>query len=257
VNVIPFLYRHPETGYFEPRPCAYDGPVSLKVWKRLNRQFLKLNAGNYFWPSDGADAYGEAITSVCTAAGKIVRGEIVLKNDSPDPYLTGVAFKALYRYHLREVMPQRAVYRAVEKQTIGNGAVGEDGFDIDNHNGAEDYPDKTMTDACGDQCIESIPVGSALTAQQLVESLPGFPDARERQEKALNCLDDLCRAMTAADPKNEEAVDAFAAYIVAECDMVEAARLIHVPKTTYYRKWPAWLAAAKKVGKNKRCYGTN
>jgi len=249
---IPYLYRHAETGYFEPRPCAYDGPVSLAVWKRLNRQFLKLEAGNYFYPCDGADAYAEAITRVCETAERIERGEIVLEKASADTYLTGVAFKTLCRFHLREVMPRRDVYRRVEDLTVGNGAVGEDGFDIDNYDGTKDMPDKTMTDACGEPCTESIPIGSAMTAQQLVEALPGNPSYSERRDIARALLEDLYTALGDA-----VCVSAFRAYVTAEGVFPEAARLIHVSQATYYRNWPVWIALAKNSEKKTPSQGTN
>jgi len=45
-----------------------------------------------------------------------------------------------------------------------------------------------------------------------------------------------------------EIVLAFRAYVVADGNLFEAARLARMPKTTFYRKWPGWIAAAKKVG---------
>lgn len=244
-NTVPVLYRHPETGFIEPATVAYSGPIPKKVWVNLNRQFLKLDAGQYFYPSDGMDAYQEAVNQTATTAERLNRGEIVLTQATPVTYLTGVAYKALYRYHMREVQPKRKIYRAVEEKTVGRGAVGEDGFDIDNYDGTEDNPDKTMTDACNERCIESIPVGSALTAQQLVESLPGVPYMCERREKALDLLGEICENLLKADRGNRIIIDAFAAYIVAKGNLLVAASLLRMGKSCFYENWPKWLRTAR------------
>jgi len=261
---VPILYRHAESGLIEPVESEYSGPVMTRVWKNMNRQLLKLDAGSYFFPCDALDAYAEAVNKVEETAGRIVRGEIVLNKASPVTYLTGVAYKAYYRFHLRQVQPQRELYRRVESKTCGRGAVGEDGFDIDIFVATQGSPSKKMCGAFGVAPDVDLPVGSAMTAQQLAESLPGIPWARERHERAVAALAEIYAALErgGADggralPVGRLAAKAFRAYVMADCDMVLAARIAGVSKTDFYRKWPTWLAVAKKLGKKSVPRGTN
>lgn len=246
---VPVLYRHPQTGFFETALCDYEGPVPVKVWPRLNRHFLKLQAGNYFFPLDPEDAYHEVIAFVSDKARLIRKGKLVLRKATPETYLTSTAKLAFLNFHVRKVQPVRATYRIVERRTMGRGAVGEDGFDIDNYDGTQDGPDKAITDISDEPCEESVPVGSAMTAQQLVEALPGIPSRREREGKAAALLDEICeRLLKSSDRKlGEEIVNVFAAFIIADGNHFEAARLAHIGKNRWYASWKMWLAAAKRA----------
>lgn len=239
------LIRNPETGDIERKSVAYSGSIPRTVWRNLNRRLLKLDYGGYFYPCDAMDAYQEAVRQVSEGVARLKRGEITLKKATPETYLTAIAYRALCRYHLREVAPRRAAYRAVEETTVARGAVGEDRFDIDNYNGTEDSPDKSLTDIFDEPCEETLPVGSALTAQQLVETLPGLPSMRERRETALNLLGEICENLLKRNRAYRIIIDAFAAYIVAECNLRQAAALCRVPLRTFYARWPKFLKLAK------------
>ena len=244
---VPVLCRHPQTGFFEPALCDYEGPVPVKVWPRLNKHFLKLQAGNYFFPLDPEDAYQEAVAFVADKARLIREGKLVLRKATSETYLTSTAKLAFLNFHVRKVQPVRETYRSVERRTMGRGAVGEDGFDIDNYDGTRDNPDKAITDISEEPCEESVPVGSAMTAQQLVETLPGIPSRREREEKATALLGEICeRLLKSPDRKlGEEIVNVFAAFIVADGNHFEAARLAHIGKNRWYREWPRWCRLAR------------
>ena len=245
---VQVLYRHHESGLIEPAVCNYKGPVPEKVWERLNRRFLKLDATRYFFPLEPMDAYQDAVAQVTEKAVRIARGEIVLRKATRETYLTSAANLAFLNFHERRVQPVREVYRRVANKTAGHGAVGEDGFDIDNYDGTQDCPDKTMTDISGELCQESVPLGTAMTAQQLAESLPGYPSLRERQEKAAVLLGEICERLLATDRKTgEEIVDVFAAYVAADGNHFAAAHLVHIGKNRWYRSWPHWLALARRA----------
>ena len=236
---VPVLYRHPQTGFFEPALCDYEGPVPVKVWSRLNKQFLKLQAGNYFFPLDSEEAYQDAVAYVAEKARLIRDGKLVLRKATPETYLTSTAKLAFLNFHKRKVQPVREIYRSVERRTMGCGAVGEDGFDIDNYDGTQDNPDKIMCDISEEPCHGTIPVGTAMTAQQLVETLPGIPYRREREEKATALLGEICEGLLASKDRKlgEEIVNVFAAYIVADGNHFEAAHLVHIGKNRWYRCW--------------------
>lgn len=246
---VPVLYRHPQTGFFEPALCDYDGPVPQKVWPRLNKHFLRLQAGNYFYPLDPEEAYHEVVAYVSDKARMIRDGRLVLRKATPETYLTSTAKLAFLNFHTRKVRPVRETYRSVERRTMGRGAVGEDGFDIDNYDGTQDNPDKIMCDISDEPCHGTVPAGTALTAQQLVETLPGVPYRKEREEKATALLGEICeRLLKSSDRKlAEEIVKVFAAYIVADGNHFEAAHLAHIGKNRWYANWKMWLAKAREA----------
>lgn len=257
-TIVPILYRHAESGLIEPIESAYAGRVPECVWKNVNRQLLKLDAGRYFYPLDAMDAYAEAVNKVEVAAESIACGEVVLNRASPVTYLTGVAHKTFYRFHLRKVQPLRELYRQVGRKVTGRGTVGEDGFDSDNYDATQNAPSEKMCGAFKVSPDAETVGSSAMTIQQLAESLPGLPWAQERRDRAASALEEIYAAMTGtAGDCAQSAVKAFRAYVKAECDMVQAARIAGISKTDFYRKWPAWIKFARKVGKNRTCRGTN
>lgn len=243
---IAVLARHPVNEEIEPIETTYSGPIPPKVWKRLNARFLKLNAGNYFYPLDAMDAYQSAIAEVAAKADRIASGELVLVRATPETYLTSAANLALLNFHLRKVQSARNIHRRIEQTTCGTGAVGEDGFDIDNHNGAEDAPDSIMCTISGEPYEASVPTGAAMTAQQLAEALPGVPSYRERRELAQRMLGDICEAaLRKSRPLGEEMTLVFAAYIVSEGNHHAAAGLIQCKRSTWFNRWKRTLSAAK------------
>lgn len=246
---VPVLYRHLESGLIEAATCNYDGPIPTKVWHRINKRFLKLQASNYFYPEEPMDAYQDAIAQVGDKAKRITEGKLILRKATPETYLTSAANLAFLNFHLRKVQPIRETYRNVERKTVGRGAVGEDNFDIDNYDGTQDNPDKVMTDISDEPCHSSIPTGTAMTAQQIVETLPGYPYRREREEKAVALLGEICeRLLSSPDRKTgEEIVNVFAAYIVADGNHFEAAHLAHIGKNRWYASWRKWIAIARRA----------
>ena len=75
-----------------------------------------------------------------------------------------------------------------------------------------------------------------------------------RAERALNRLAEYLfriQRTKKALPVWKTLINVCAAYVVADGDMVEAARLLGMSKSTWYRKWPYWrrwfLAAAKEL----------
>lgn len=204
-NTVPVLYRHKETGRFESAECAYMGPVARKVWTQVNRQFLKLNAGNYFFPCESADAYHAAVREVERVAERLADSEVKPEEASLETYLMNVGYKALYHFHSRVVVPMREESRQIEPRL--------------------DAEEKTMT------------------TRELAEALPGEPDAVTRRREAAFLLEEIYAKLP------EEVVIAFRAYVAADGNMPEAARLARQSRTDFYRKWPSYLALARKVVK--------
>jgi len=237
-----FLYRNPETECFRLVETDYDGPVPLKVWKRLNKQFLKLDGGGSFYPLDGTDAYQEAVGNVCAAAEKLSRGEIALKKSDAEKYLSGVAFRALAHFCSREVLPTRDEYRAVERSLSTSEKDAETSRAHDAPEGRDAgyaaYADAAENGAGAKP--------QPLTAQQLAETLPAIPDARERRLRAALELEEIYAALL--DAGHVRIVCAFRAFVLEDGHFPRAARRARITKTTYYREWPVWLAAARKVG---------
>jgi len=253
---VPVLCRMQGSGLIEPHECAYTGPVMEAVWKNMNRQLLKLDAGAYFYPCDAMDAYHEAVRNVEKQAGRIVRGDICLAHATPLTYLTTVAYNTFYHFHLREVQQLRDRYRRIEAKTCGHGAVGEDGFDAENDDGTLRAPGAALRQMFETPTGGERPDASAMTAQQLAEALPGMPWARERRAWAAAALEEIYAAL-GRDPLARRIVRAFRAYVKADGNMVLAAQLADLSKTVFYRRWPTWLARAEKVGKSCVPHGTN
>lgn len=239
-NTVPVLYRHKETGRFESAECAYLGPVARKVWTQVNRQFLKLNAGNYFFPCEPADAYHAAVREVERVAERLADSEVKPEEASVETYLMNVGYKALYHFHCRVVAPLREEYRRTERKVLH-----EDESDAEraNKNAAEgaDVGGEVFAAACeeGDRAEPPQP----MTAQQLAEALPGEPNATTRRNEARALLEEIYAKLP------EEVVIAFRAYVAADGNMPEAARLARQSRTDFYRKWPSYLALARKVVK--------
>jgi len=233
-----FLVRNLETGEIEKRPFFYEGPVPEKAWTNYNRAFLKLRSVKYFYPEDPMDAYHEGIAAAEDAARRLAAG-LVLRNATPVTYVANAGRLALLHFHERRVLPLRRQYRAVEKMTEGIGAVGEDGLDIDNFDPTALEPSMAMREACmPGKCEAEAPL---MTARELGELLPGFTNGETRIQLARSILETLFARL----PK--EIVRSFRAYVAAEGNFVHAASLAGISKTRYYRCWPAWIKAARKV----------
>ena len=242
------------TGKFTPRESNYNGPITQKAWRGINKRFLDASGAGKFYPLGPEDAYQSAVLEAEKAAAKIANGLALEKKTTPETYEIAAAKLTLLNHGIRDVTPARNLYRAIESKTMGRGAVGEDGFDVDNHNGADDCPDKAMCDISGETCEESAPAGTPSTAQALADGLRSGTPMHVRAERALNHLSELCERILATDRKmGETVVLAFAAYIVCDGNFVEACRLAHISKDRWYRDWPLWCrwarAAAREYGK--------
>ena len=245
---VPVLQFDHDTHEFVPVMSAYDGPITEKAWRGINKTFLDDYAAGKFYPLEPEDAYQYAVLEAEKAAAKITDGLQLTKKCTPETYEIGAAKLKLLNHGIREVTPARNAYRAVESQTMGRGAVGEDGFDIDNHNGAEDCPDKIMCDLSDEPCEESVPAGTPSTAQSLADGLRGGTPMHVRAERALNYLSELCERILLTDREiGNMVVLAFAAYICCDGNIVEASKLAHISKNTFYGKfgyWCRWARAA-------------
>ncbi len=235
---VPVLYRHPSTGLLEPIESRYEGPLSPKVWKRINREFLKLDAAGYFFPMESLDAYSEAIREVERTAERIAKREIVLETSSAETYLASTAKIAFHHFHLRVVSPMRDEYRRVEKKVLEK----EERDSIkEAKNAAEGADVGAATFAAACETGENAEPPQPMTAQQLAEALPGEPNAETRRREAAFMLEEIFAKL------QNDAVIAFRAYIAAEGNMLVAARGAKMSKSDFYRKWPGYLAMARKV----------
>ena len=239
---------NPLTREFVARESVYNGPITGKAWRGINKKFLDAYGAGKFYPLGPEDAYQSAVMEAEKAAAKITNGLVLKKKTTPETYEIAAAKLKLLNLAIRDVTPARNLYRAIESKTVAKGAVGEDDFDIDNHNGAEDCPDKIMSDLSDEPCEESVPAGTPSTAQALADGLHGRTPMHVRAERALNHLSELCERILATDRKiGEEIVLAFAAYIVCDGNIVDASRLAHISKNRFYKKfgyWCAWARAA-------------
>lgn len=172
---VPVLRRDALSGLIEPVPCPYAGPVPPLVWRNMNRQLLKLHSAAYFYPGDPMDAYGEAVRAVTRRAERVSRGEIVLRKATADTYLTSVAYKTFLQFHLRQVKPQRDLYRRA-----GDSAAPKD--DAASPSGDDDQADREW----------AVRGTSAAGAQDSVERCAGHHSADRIQAMRLAsaCVDE-------------------------------------------------------------------
>lgn len=247
---VPVLEFDHDTHEFVPVMSAYEGPIEEKAWRGINKRFLDDYAAGKFYPLSPEDAYQCAVLEAEKADAKIQGGMKFKKKTAPETYEIGAAKLKLLNHGIREVTPARNAYRAVESKTMGRGAVGEDGFDIDNHNGAEDCPDKIMSDISEEPCEESVPAGTPSTAQALADGLRSGTPMHVRAERALNHLSELCERILATDREiGNEIVLAFAAYICCDGNIVDASKLAHISKNSFYGKFDYWCAWARAAAK--------
>lgn len=209
MNTVPVLKRNVVTGDFEPVECNYKGAIPRKVWRRLNREFMKLHAARYFYPCDAADAYHHAVREIEQTSSRYECGDLVLEKSSIETYLSRTAFMALKSYHSRIVAPVRAEYREADEMI------------------------RDAEEATGTEVM--------LTAWDLGEALVGEPDWMVRRDRARHLLAEICAKLP------DEVVVAFQAYVAADGNMLEAAHLARMSRTDFYRKWTGYLALARKV----------
>ena len=228
---ITLLTRSKTTGRIRPKTVEYDGTVDAKVWDRINYLFLKKNPEEYFFPKDPMEVYGETLALVEAKGRLIASGQLVLEKSTPETYLVGVAQLHWLNYHNRKVRPEREAYRQLEEtrrhiaeqcqiERSGNAAEG--------------------ADVGGEALLGAIECTAEERLAPLGELRGGTPMS-VRSERALNRIAELLFRIRHTDHAVwETLLSVAAAFIVADGNMVEAARLLGMSKSSWYRKWPYW-----------------
>lgn len=234
-NKITLLVRSKTTGRIRPKAVEYNGTVEAKVWDRINFLFQKKKPEEYFFPKDPMEVYDETLALVEAKGRLIASGRLVPEKSTPETYLVGVAQLHWLNYHIREVQPEREAYRQLEKTRrhfaeqcqINRGKTAAEGADVG-----------------GEALLAAIECNTEERLAPLGELRGGTPMS-VRRERAINRLAEyLFRIQRTRNalPVWKTLIDVCAAYDVADGDQVEAARLLGMGKSTWYRKWPMWRA---------------
>jgi len=237
---IPVCYRSSESNKIEIAEVAYEGPLEAKTMRRVNRLFLEKAGSGYFYPLEPMDAYGDVWLALEQRAAALPE----LAKATRDTYLNAVARIQFLNWFKRKVEPMRKTYRQVEDQHFGKkGAVGVDDFDADNYDPTQGNPSAALRKACKHKGIEDdIDDREDFSLQRQGEALPDEHDYDARRIRAHEALEELYAHLPT------ETVRALRAYVHADGNLFAAARIAHTPKSTYYRRWPGYLAQARKVG---------
>ena len=234
-NKITLLTRSKTTGRIRPKNVEYDGTVDEKVWNRINHLFQDKKPEEYFFPKDPMEVYNETLALVEEKARLIASGQLVLEKSTPETYLVGVALIHWLNYHIRQVQPEREAYRQLEgprrhiaeQCRIERGRTAAEGADVS-----------------GEALLSAIECTAEERLAPLGELRGGTPMS-VRGERALNRIAELLfriQRTKNALPVWETLLSVAAAFIVADGNMVEAAQLLGISKSTWYRKWPTWCA---------------
>ena len=235
MNKITLLTRSKTTGRIRPKSVKYDGTVDAKVWDRINFLFLNKKPEEYFFPKDAMEVYNQTLALVEAKARLIASGQLVLEKSKPETYLVGVALIHWLNYHTRKVQSEREAYRQLEETRrhiaeqcrIERGRTAAEGADVG-----------------GEALLAAIECTAEERIAPLGELRGGTPMS-VRRERAINRLAEyLYRIQRTRNalPVGRTLIDVCAAYDVADCDQVKAARLLGMSKSTWYRKWPMWCA---------------
>ena len=234
-NKITLLTRSKTTGRIRPKSVNYDGPVDARVWNRINFLFRDKKPEEYFFPKDPMEVYDETLALVEAKGRLIASGQLVPKKSTPETYLVGVARLHWLGYHHHEVRPEREAYRQLEETRrhiaercqIERGRAAAEGADVG-----------------GEACLSAIECTAEERLAPLGELRGGTPMS-VRSERALNRIAEyLFRIQRTKNalPVWRTLIDVCAAYAFADGNHVEAARLLGMSKSTWYRKWPVWCA---------------
>jgi len=216
-RIIPVLTRDPSTGEIVERYDHYEGKVPVAVWLRLKRRILALDKQGYFFPLDTMDAYQQVFEKLESKS----RERLDLGRASRETYLTRTLDKAILKYHVCNVYPVRTAYRCAAEQLAANNV------------------------PYGDEAAE---LENGLNIAQLAELLPGVVDWRTRRRLAADAIDEVLQAVD--DPRIAQA---FMAYVIADGNLEETARLMHYSRAHFYCVWQEWLARARNAAKMIRC----
>ena len=245
MSKITLLTRSKTTGRIRPKTVKYEGPVDAKVWNRINYLFLDMKPEEHFFPKDPMEVYNETLALVEAKARQISSGQLVLEKSKPETYLVGVARLYWRNYHNRKVQPEREAYRQLEQTRrhiaeqcqIERGRTAAEGADVG-----------------GEALLTAIECTAEERLAPLGELRGGIPMS-VRRERAINRLAEYLHRIQRtknALPVWRTLIDVCAAYDVADGNHVEAAALLGMSKSTWYRKWPTWCAWFRAAAKEHR-----
>lgn len=115
---VPVLQFDHDTHEFVPTMSAYDGPITEKAWRGINKKFLDDYAAGKFYPLEPEDAYQSAVHEAEKAAAKIADGLQFEKKTAPETYEIAAAKLRLLNFCERKVLPTREEHAAVEDGRI-------------------------------------------------------------------------------------------------------------------------------------------
>ena len=115
---VPVLQFDHDTHEFVPVMSAYDGPITDKAWRGINKQFLDDYAAGKFYPLAPEDAYQDAVLEAEKAAAKIADGLQLEKKCTPETYEIGAAKLKLLNFCERKVLPTREKHAAIEEGRV-------------------------------------------------------------------------------------------------------------------------------------------
>ena len=87
---------------------------------------------------------------------------------------------------------------------------------------------------------------ASATTRDLAECLPARPCAAENRDEAIAFLAELIPLLP------DEIARAFLAYIAAEGNFLEAARIARIGKSRFYSSWAGWLRTARRIAEKIR-----
>ena len=117
-TLVPVLQFDHTTHEFVPTMSAYDGPITEKAWRGINKRFLDDYAAGKFYPLAPEDAYQYAVLEAEKAAAKIADGLAFEKKTAPETYEIAAAKLAMLNFTQRKVLPTREEHAAVEDGRI-------------------------------------------------------------------------------------------------------------------------------------------
>ena len=190
------------------------------VWEKAAEYCEKMEKAGSFFPLEAKDAKAYAAEDLVKAIGRPKPA-----NASVETYLTSVFRYALYRFHNREVLSARELYRATERKLLGTGA---------SESTEETWYEETIERG---HDVLTLP----MTMHDLGEGVAGKPSARTRRNEARMRLCEICAHL----PYSVKRV--FAAYIRADGDFDVMAASLHIARSAAYSRFNRAIALARKA----------